>query len=120
MNWIENNEINILEKEQSKASSGNSRILATTTIKPRFKYILLVGEIKYWAYLVSWTLKLVGIWMISEFRKKKKIIIGQVNFIRWQRKIHFVLFNINVLDMMYFGTRSIFHTSTDYKYTFSV
>lgn len=87
-------------------------------IEPGFKIMLLIKELKHWAYLISWILKITSICIIAGFKQSRTIVANKVKFIKIQRKLHFILFNINILDMVYFGTRSIFHTSPYYKYTF--
>jgi hypothetical protein len=78
-NWTKNNEINILTAEYAKIH--NKRVLMEQ-LKPEFEFALFAKELKHWAYLISWFLKIVTIIIINGFKRNKKISVGKVKFIK--------------------------------------
>lgn len=76
--------------------------------------------LKIFFYLISWMLKFIAWRMVKNFKKTKKIGKYQVKFIQFQRKIHFVLFNITIIDVAYYGTRSLIHTEANQSNSFNL
>lgn len=70
------------------------------------------NEIKYWIYLFSWLGKLT-IYVIIKFIKERKKIdkkaLRLVSIIMIWRKVHFLLFNLVVIDVAFTGTRTLLH-----------
>ena len=69
--------------------------------------------IKSTVYIISWYFKLIGIWIFHKMKKRRQISKLKVYYIFYQRRIHFVLFNISVMDLMFFCTRIILHRIND-------
>ena len=67
----------------------------------------VTGEIKYWFYFVSWIWKFVSMLMIMYIRHTKRISVNAIKVIRMQRKIHFLVFNLIIVDIAFFGTRTL-------------
>lgn len=61
-------------------------------------------------YLVSWLFKLcVYFYMMPKIQDEKFLSKWNVKIIEFQRKIHFLIYNFLVIDMIYFGSRSLTH-----------
>lgn len=69
------------------------------------------GLIKAIIYITSCLVKLAAKFLLNKSKAKKEIKPGMCKFINIQQKLHFVAFNIFVLDMIYFGMRTIIHTT---------
>lgn len=61
-------------------------------------------------YLISWAVKIAGDIILKISTQKKTIKIWQCNFVNYSQKIHLMLFNMAVLDILVFCTRTIFHS----------
>jgi hypothetical protein len=68
-----------------------------------------IKEIKFWIYLASWLIKIYILFRIPEIRNSKTFKLGEIKFINITRKIHFLLFNLTIIDVFYTGTRGLFH-----------
>ena len=62
-------------------------------------------------FLGSWFLRLVFNFTFWLMRWKEFINIKLLWLIRFHRKIHFVIFNTTVLDILFTGTRTILHSN---------
>lgn len=69
----------------------------------------LMAELKFWIYLVSWVIKFYIYFKIHNIRERKDISLGVIKFINIARKVHFLLFNLTIIDIFFTGTRSLFH-----------
>lgn len=66
-------------------------------------------------YLLAWLLKLVGFWITDRVAKNKKVSKFQCHFVNYQQKFSFLVFQLIVIDLWFFGIRNIFHTDREYK-----
>lgn len=108
---------NLIEKEEKTRlrDEENGRKLQGTTTAPRkilsgFSFSQLMEEIKYWIFLVSWLNKIVLMKLIAHKQSTKDVTPGFVTYVSFSQKIHFVLFNLVSIDVMFLGTRTLLHT----------
>lgn len=69
----------------------------------------LMAELKFWIYLVSWVVKFYIYFKIHNIKERKDISLRVIKFINIARKVHFLLFNLTIIDIFFTGTRSLFH-----------
>ena len=65
-------------------------------------------------YLLAWLLKLAGFWVAERVAKDKKASKLQCHFVNYQQKFSFLVFQLIVIDLWFFGIRNIFHTDREY------
>ena len=65
------------------------------------------------AYLVSWVFKVVAMVLYNQMVHLGKIIPWKIYYIVYSRRIHFVIFGLSLLDLLFFGTRIILHRVDD-------
>ena len=66
------------------------------------------------AYPVSWILRMIEDYMIKKMRKEGSVTKGKCKAIRVFQKIHFLVFNMIIIDVTFFSVRALLHT-TDYS-----
>ena len=84
-----------------------------TTAKPipsGFNFGQFMEEIKYWIFLVSWLNKIIVMKLVSHRKETGEITPAFFNYVTFSQKIHFVLFNLVSVDVVFLGTRTILHT----------
>lgn len=67
-------------------------------------------ELKYWLYMISWGFKIYFYLLINSFIGKKFISFGTIKILKIHQKIHFTLFNITVVDILFLGSRTFLHS----------
>ena len=60
-------------------------------------------------YFVSWCFKLIGVMILAHMRKIQEVKKWKINFLKFQRKIHFLVTMSSVMDFYFFGTRVMLH-----------
>ena len=65
--------------------------------------------IKSILYDISWVLKLVGLILMSGMKKTNKAVKWKLSYLKYQRKLHFILVMSGAMDTYFFGTRIILH-----------
>ena len=68
-----------------------------------------MAEAKYWVYILSWVIKIWAFQMLAKFKRQHFINIKMFKFINIHRKLHFVLFNLCIIDIAFVGTRTFVH-----------
>lgn len=80
--------------------------------------ILLLLKISI--YLVSWTFKIfMRVIAIPAIVAKKNLSMLKAFGIKYHRKVHFLCYNLIVIDLAYFGSRTVLHIKT-VKETYSI
>ena len=69
--------------------------------------------IKSFLYDISWILKIVGMFLFERMRSKNEVKPWKLNYLKWQRKVHFVLTMSCIMDVFFFGIRIILHRRND-------
>jgi hypothetical protein len=110
------------EKFDKPSELSEAEILANTNGNKfkftKFKAPLNIFEtrtIQIALYLFCWLLKLYTLFIIHTVNKTMKTTKFQCYFVLYQQKIHFIFFQMVVLDIWYTGLRTVFHTNSDYK-----
>lgn len=67
--------------------------------------------IKLILYALSSIVKIVANLLLAKAKDARKITPGMCKFINFQQKLHFIFFNTIMLDLMFYGLRTISHTS---------
>ena len=65
--------------------------------------------IKMVLYSISWAMKAIGLSLLAQMKAKSKVVKWKLNYLKYQRKVHFILVMSSVLDISYFGTRILLH-----------
>ena len=65
-------------------------------------------------YIFSYALKLLDYFFTKKMRKQKKVIKYQCSFIYYHQKVHFIVFNMWVVDMSFFSMRDIMYLNSAY------
>jgi hypothetical protein len=102
----------IQNRLNNNAITPSERLLATETTETFDESITFSGimaEVKYWVYIVSWMIKLWSFQMLAKFKRQHFINLKMFKFINIHRKIHFLLFNLCVIDIAFTGTRTFVH-----------
>ena len=105
----------VKKREMALKKSENVRILAETdkTTEQETDSIStknLYQEVKYWIYLASWLIKI--ILMLKVLSYKKQTYLKGLKFVKIlsiHQSIHFLLFNLTVVNVMFVGSRGIVH-----------
>lgn len=61
-------------------------------------------------YLISWAVKIVADILLKISTRTKMIKIWQCKLVNYSQRVHIIFFNIAVLDVLVFCTRTIFHS----------
>ena len=62
------------------------------------------------AYSISWVLKLIGLYFLSELKQStNKIVTWKLVFLKYQRKVHQAVFMTSAMDIFFYGTRVLVH-----------
>jgi hypothetical protein len=88
------------------------RILAEEVDSGGFSFGNLMKEIKIWLYLVSWIVKLFMLKYLNSLKNVKfftQKMLERVKKVHIFRKIHFVLFNLVIIEIAFTGTRTLIH-----------
>ena len=64
---------------------------------------------KGFIYLISWIFKAVGLIFFRKMESSLKIVIWQLKYLKYHRKIHFALVMASVMDVYFFGSRVLLH-----------
>ena len=75
--------------------------------------MLLVAKInqqQLFMFLGSWLLRIVSNIIFWWMRNRRFVKPWLLSLVRLQRKLHFVVFNSTVLDILFYGTRTILHS----------
>ena len=66
--------------------------------------------VKMVIYCLSWLVKLFcDLVVLRRIKNTQKIQKWEVSLLKYHRKIHFLVFNLIIVEMAYFGTRTILH-----------
>jgi len=111
-------EANKIRESPASDSSSEKRTLvasavAASTAKPipsGFIFGQFLEELKYWIYLVSWLNKIIVMKLVGHRKETGEITPGFFSYVTFSQKIHFVLFNLVSIDVVFLGTRTILHT----------
>ena len=111
-------EANKIRESPASDSGSEDRTLvasavAATTAKPipsGFIFGQFMEEIKYWIYLVSWINKIIVMKLVGHRKETGEVTPGFFSYVTFSQKIHFVLFNLVSIDVVFLGTRTILHT----------
>ena len=66
-------------------------------------------------YLLGWILKLIGHLIAERVAKKQKVSKFECYFVNYQQKYSFLVFQLIVIDLWFFGLMNIFHTDAEFK-----
>ncbi len=69
----------------------------------------VIKEAKLLIYMLSFLIKLIYIYKIYQHKENKYVTEGFIKAVQMTRKIHFLLFNLIVLDVAFIGTRTVLH-----------
>jgi hypothetical protein len=61
-------------------------------------------------YLVAWLLKGISIIILEKAKKTQEITKAKCYFVFYSQKINFVSFNTIVIDLLFYGFRTLGHT----------
>lgn len=75
-----------------------------------FNFGAFLDELKYWIYILSWLNKIIAGYFVTKSKEWDEISVGFFNYVTISQKIHFVLFNLVSVDVVFLGTRTILHT----------
>ena len=75
-----------------------------------FNFSAFLDELKYWLYIVSWLNKIIAGYLVTKSKEWDEISVGFFNYVTFSQKIHFVIFNLVSVDVVFIGTRTILHT----------
>ena len=87
-------------------SKGSHKKIDTFLVSPFFEGPLMIKSV---LYEVSWMLKLIGILIMAQMKKKGEAIKWKLIFLKYQKKIHFSLMMSGTMDIFFFGTRILLH-----------
>ena len=111
--WIDK----LLEQDTINDLKTNStiRLLSnqTTTIKieeGEFQWKVFLNELKYWVYVLSWAIKLYSLYLVAKIKKKEIVSEWHIKFLNITKKLHFLFFNLVVVDVAFICTRTILHS----------
>lgn len=65
-------------------------------------------------YLLGWLCKMIGFWITERVVRRKKVSKFECYFVNYQQKFSFLVFQLMVIDLWFFGFMNIFHTDRDY------
>ena len=65
--------------------------------------------VKMVLYSISWLFKLIGSGLLAQMKAKSKAVKWKLLFLKYHRKIHFILVMSSILDISFFGTRILLH-----------
>lgn len=83
-------------------------------------WMQLFKELKYYVYLLSWAIKFYFYLKIRQMKSTKVINTFIVGKLELQRKIHFLVYNINVVDISFVGTRALLHSKYSRDFAFYI
>lgn len=97
---------------KNKSKNGKRRQLAEESGEEGgFSFSNFAKEAKYWIYLLSWIIKIVLLGLISEIRKQKTIPSEKfIKIVQILKRVHFLVFNLVIIDIIFVGTRTLMHT----------
>ena len=75
-----------------------------------FDFGAFMDELKYWIYILSWLNKIIAGYFVTKSKEWDEISVRFFNYVTFSQKIHFVLFNLVSIDVVFLGTRTILHT----------
>ena len=102
-------EVSLTENQQLKieeASNGSQNKLDRFVISVFFEGPFMIKTI---LYQISWLLKLIGVMILSNMKKSGKVVKWKLNYLKYQRKVHFMLMMSGVMDFYFFSTRILLH-----------
>lgn len=116
-NLLEEDVANSVRENPSETPSSSNRVLASTptslSLKKTpsgFNFGQFLEELKYWLFLVSWLNKILVMKMVNHRKESGEITPAFFTYVTLSQKIHFVLFNLVSIDVVFLGTRTILHT----------
>ena len=71
---------------------------------------MLVKEFKYWFYLASWMVKIIMILYTQYLNSRNRISAKVIDTFQMLKRVHFITFNIVVIDAAFIGTRTLLHS----------
>ena len=97
---------------QNSASRVLAQSLGSFKIKREsgFSFGAFIDELKFWLYILSWLNKVIAMHLVTKSKEWDEISVGFFNYVTFSQKIHFVLFNLVSVDVVFLGTRTILHT----------
>lgn len=102
-NISRNEQQSFKQGSKGKFDAYNYPLLITNS--NRFRNVLI--------YFISWSLKLSFLIVFTVMEQTRKVNVAVLKIIRIHRKIHFILFNTALLDLMFKGTRNILHSTIE-------
>ena len=60
-------------------------------------------------YDLSWTMKVIGMILLAGMESKEEVVKWKLIFLKYQRKVHFILLMSGTMDIYFFGTRILLH-----------
>ena len=72
--------------------------------------IARINQQQLFMFLGSWLLRIIFNIIFWQMRVKKYVKPWLLSLVRLQRKLHFIIFNSTVLDILFYGTRTILHS----------